>query len=108
MDVRGAYIELKRAQEQVRATAVTRRLQEVNLTAETGKFLVGRSTSLLVAQAQRDLLSAQLSEVQAIVTCLKAMVELRRLEGSLLEFRGITCPGALPVSLATPRADRGS
>lgn len=107
VDVRGAYIELKRAQEQVRATAVTRRLQEVNLNAETGKFDVGISTSLLVAQAQRDLLSAQLAEVQAVVTCLKAMVELRRLEGSLLEFRSVTCPGAQPVDLSAQKADWG-
>jgi outer membrane protein len=97
VDVRSAYVELKRAQEQVRATAVTRRLQEETLRAETEKFRVGKSTSLLVAAAQRDLLSGQLSEVQAVVTHLKAIVELYRLEGSLLDYRGVACPGSRPV-----------
>ena len=108
VDVRGAYIELKRAQEQVRATAATRRLQEVKLTAETEKFRVGKSTSLLVAATQRDLLSSQLSEVEAVVTHLKALVELRRLEGSLLDYRGITCPGSQPVMAegSSPTATR--
>ena len=108
VDVRGAYIELKRAQEQVRATAATRRLQEEKLRAETEKFRVGKSTSLLVAAVQRDLLSSQITEVRAVVTHLKAIVELRRLEGSLLEYRGIACPGAKPVNLPTQRTDRGS
>jgi outer membrane protein TolC len=99
VDVRGAFIELQRAEEQVRATAVTRRLQEEKLRAETEKFSVGKSTSLLVAAAQRDLLSGQIAEVRAVVTHLKALIELRRLEGSLLEYRGITCPGGEPVSL---------
>jgi outer membrane protein len=99
VDVRGAYIELTRAAEQVRATAATRRLQEEKLRVETEKLRVGKSTSLLVAATQRDLLSSQIAEVQAVVTHLKAAVELFRLEGSLLEHRGIACPGAKPVDL---------
>jgi outer membrane protein len=100
VDVRGACIELKRAQEQVRATAATRRLQEATFRAEAEKFRVGKSTSLLVAQAQRDLLTSQLGEVRAVITHLKAIVDLQRLEGSLLEYRGIACPGSQPVASA--------
>ena len=56
VDVRTAYIEVNRTREQVTATAATRKLQEETLRAETEKFRVGKSTSLLVAAAQRDLL----------------------------------------------------
>ncbi len=100
VDVRSAFIEINRAREQVTATAATRKLQEESLRAETEKFRVGKSTTLLVAQAQRDLVSSQIGEIEAITTYLKALIELYRLEGSLLERRGITAPGRNPVNLA--------
>ena len=103
VDVRMAYIEVERAMEQVAATAVTRRLQEETVRAETEKFRVGKSTTLLVAQAQRDLLRSQISEVSAVVAHLKALVEFYRLEGSLLERRGIVCPGREPAQMPPPR-----
>ena len=99
LDVRLAYVEVNRAREQVAATAVTRRLQEEKVRAEMEKFRVGKSTTLLVAQAQRDLLQSQIGEVSAVVANLKAIVELFRLEGSLLLRRGIEAPGRDPVEL---------
>lgn len=100
LDVRSAYIEVTRAKEQVAATQATRKLQEEKLRAETEKFRVGKSTSLLVAQAQRDLVASQISEIQAVANNLKALVELYRLEGSLLERRGISAPGREPFNLS--------
>lgn len=99
VDVRAAHIEVGRLKEQVAATAATRRLQEETLRAETEKFRVGKSTNLLVAQAQRDLLQSRLGEVEAIVNTLKAVVELYRQDGSLLERLGVAAPGVRPVSL---------
>jgi outer membrane protein len=99
VDVRSAYVEVGRTREQITATAATRESQEEKLRVETEKFRVGKSTSLLVAQAQRDLVSSQIGEVQAIVNYFKALVSLYRLEGSLLQRRGITAPGAEPVEL---------
>jgi outer membrane protein len=99
VDVRTAHLEVERLREQIEATAATVKLQEEKLRAETEKFRVGRSTNLLVAGAQRDLLSAQIQEVQAVVGYLKALVELYRLDGSLLERRGISAPGYGPVEL---------
>jgi len=98
-DIRDAYIEVNRIKEQVTATSVTRQLQEETLRTEREKFRVGRSTSLLVAQAERDLLAAQLTELQASIAYLKAFVNLYRLDGSLLERRGVMCPGREPVDL---------
>jgi outer membrane protein TolC len=99
VDIRSAYEEILRTQEQVKATAATRILEEEKLNVETEKYKVGNSTSLLVAQAQRDLLSSQIDEVSAVVQYLNAFVELYRLEGSLLERRGIASPGREPVKL---------
>ena len=100
VDVRTAYIEVQRTEEQVAATAAARKLQEEKLRAEREKFRVGRSTTLLVAAAQRDLVTGQISEIQAVVDYLKALVELHRLDGSLLERRGISAPGRKPVDLS--------
>jgi outer membrane protein TolC len=98
VDVRSAHIEVGRAREQVAATAATRALQEEKARIEREKFRVGKSTSLLVAQAQRDLLSSRISEVQAVANYLKSLTGLYRLEGSLLERRGIrvNAPGEGP------------
>jgi outer membrane protein len=100
VDVRTAYLEIARSQEQVAATAATRKLQEEKLRSETEKFRLGKSTSLLVAQAQRDLVSSQIAEVQAVVNHLQSFVEMYRQEGSLLERRGIAGPGREPVELS--------
>lgn len=89
LDVQKAYIEVNRSKEQIAASTATRKLQEEKLRIETEKFRVGRSTNLLVAQAQRDFLASRISEVQAVVDYLKALTGLYRLDGSLLTRRGI-------------------
>jgi outer membrane protein len=99
VDVRSGYIEATRAREQITATAATRAFQEEKLRAETEKFRVGKSTSLLVGQAQRDLVASQIAETQAVANYLKALIVLYRLEGSLLQRRGISAPGDAPVNL---------
>lgn len=88
-DVELAHIEVRRTLQQVSATESTRRFQEEKLRAETAKFRVGKSTALLVAQAQRDLLESRVSEVAAITNYLKARIGLYLMEGSLLDRRGI-------------------
>ena len=95
-DVESAYIEVQRTRQQVDATAATRRFQEEKVRAETAKFHVGRTTALLVAQVQRDLVASQVAEVAAVTNCLEAQTSLFRLEGSLLVRRGITAPGQEP------------
>jgi outer membrane protein TolC len=99
VEVRIAFAEVGRAREQITATAATRESQEEKLRVETEKFRVGKSTSLLVAQAQRDLVASQIGEIQAITNYFKALVSLYRLEGSLLSRRGIEAPGAEPAAI---------
>ena len=93
VDVRIAHIEVNRTQQQITASSVTRRFDEEKLRTETEKLRVGKSTSFLVAQAQRDLLVSRIAEVRALVNYLKALIDLYRQDGSLLERRGISAPG---------------
>jgi outer membrane protein len=99
VDVRDAYLEIIRAREQVTATAASRKLQEEKLRIETEKYRVGKSTALLIAQVERDFLTSRIAEIQAVVGHIKAFVELYRLDGTLLERRGIASPGRETVKL---------
>jgi len=104
VDVRTAYIEVERTKQQIAASAVTRKFNEEKLRTETEKLRVGKSTSFLVAQAQRDLLSSRIAEVRALANYLKALIDLYLQDGSLLERRGVAAPGREPVEL--PRSPR--
>lgn len=90
LDVRLAANELERSRQQIAATRATRIFQEQSLQAEKERFEVGSSTSLEVAQAQRDLLQSQIAEVETIVNYRIALVKLYLAEGSLLERRGVS------------------
>jgi outer membrane protein len=89
LDVRTAHIEAVRARDRVAAVAATRQLEEQSLHVETEQFFIGRASSSQVMRAQRDLLRVQLDEVEAVADYRKALAELYRLDGSLLERRGI-------------------
>jgi outer membrane protein TolC len=96
LDVRLAINEVERARQQIGATVVTRQLQEETVSAELQRFNVGSSTGLLVAQAQRDLLLAQIEEVRAVVSYRIALVRLYLAEGSLLQRRGVNLAAPAP------------
>jgi outer membrane protein TolC len=100
VDVRTAYIEVNRTKQQIAASSATRMFNEEKLRTETEKLRVGKSTSFLVAQAQRDLLASRIAEVRALANYLKALIDLYRQDGSLLERRGISAPGREPVKLS--------
>jgi len=97
LDVRTTWIKVRRARDQAKAAGKTRSLREQSLRAETEKFKVGKSSSFLVARAQRDLLDSRLKEVRAISGCLTALTDLYRLEGSLLQRRSLAAPGEVTV-----------
>ncbi|MES1950857.1 Outer membrane efflux protein [Salinisphaera sp. S4-8] len=98
-EVRYALIEAERAAAQIEATAATVRLQHDTLAAEQARFDVGRSTGLLVAQAQRDLLAAELDRIDAFIAYRQALIDLHVADGSLLTRRLVDTPGELPPAL---------
>ncbi len=89
VDVRTAYLEIQRTAEQIEATKAMRKHREEALRSETEKFRVGKSTGILVAQAQRDLVASRIAESEAVIAHVKARLNLYLQEGSLLERRGI-------------------
>jgi outer membrane protein TolC len=89
VNVRLAINEIERTKRLIDSTYITRRLREEELAAEIEKFRVGRSTQLLVAQAQRDLTAARVDEISAVVAHIKAYLTLFQNEGSILQRRGI-------------------
>ena len=86
--VRTARYELQRAIQQIEASAETLLHQQRTVDAEVERFQVGTGTALLVAQAQRDLLSVRIAEKEAQVQARFALLDLYLAEGSLLERRG--------------------
>ena len=91
-DVRVAWVMAENAKAQLAAAQVTQRLQERKLEAERSKFKEGKSTSLLVAQAERDLLASRLSTIQAVIAALTTRIDLYQKDGSLLARRGLAVP----------------
>lgn len=89
LDVRLALTELSRAREQIAASRATREEEERVVAAERERLEAGDGTVLLLAQAERDLLAAQVAEAEAAVTYRIALVRLFAAEGSLLERRGV-------------------
>lgn len=100
LDIRTAVVESGRAREQIEASRATRELQEEVLRAEQARFRVGNSTAFDVALVRRDFIESQIGEIEAIVAYRKALIELYRLEGSLLKRRGVEIPGGELVNVS--------
>ncbi len=88
-DVRTAHLEVRRAAAQIEASAETRASQEELVRVEQERFRAGQTTAFNVAQAQRDLLRSRIDEEAALVAYRRALVDLYRLDGTLLDRRGI-------------------
>lgn len=101
-DIRTAHSEVKRSLAQIESSAISRQLQKELLDSETEKFSNGLSTALDVALVQRDLLSAQIAEVKAVIDHRKSLVALYRMEGTLLARRGIGAPLPPSVEIQNP------
>lgn len=94
-DVRVAWVMAEAALAQVGAARVTEKLQERKLEAERLKFREGKSTSLLVAQAERDLLASRLFTIRTVIASLTTRTDLYQKDGSLLARRGLSVPQGL-------------
>lgn len=89
LEVRGAVRAVATAARQVRAAAKTRRLAEGSLDAEQRKFMTGQSSNFLVAQRQDNLTNANIAELTAVVNHAKALVDLWRATGDLLQQNNV-------------------
>jgi outer membrane protein len=85
VEVRSASISLTQAKAEVTAAASAVEFSRQSVDAEEKKRAAGLSTPYNVILAQRNLLDAQLAEVQAHATYANALVEMQRSMGVLME-----------------------
>ena len=101
VDVQNAFIAATQSKAQVSAAQEALRLEEQVEPAEQIKLTSGLSTSYNVILVQRDLLTAELAEVQARDAFAKARVTLSQATGSVLESTHITLDDALRGHIPT-------
>ncbi len=89
-DVTNAIINVQAGAERVQAAQAARALAQKTLEAEQSKFEVGMSTNYNVILTQRDLATAQINELQAILNYRISLVELERLQQTTLQSLGIS------------------
>jgi len=79
-DVTNAALQVQSGVTRYQAATVARELAQQRLDAEQSRFEVGLSTNFLVVQAQRDLATAQNTELRALLDYRRAMVDYERLQ----------------------------
>ncbi len=79
-DVTNAALQVQSGLTRYQAATVARELAQQRLDAEQSRFEVGLSTNFLVVQAQRDLSTAQNTELRALLDYRKALVDYERLQ----------------------------
>lgn len=90
LQVLAAARSVEAARQTIEATRLSRVLAEKKLAAETRKFEVGTSTSFTVLQYQKDLAAAKSNEMRAATDYQKAVAQLDRATGTILERNNIT------------------
>ncbi len=78
--------------ESVKISAQARELSTKQYELEKAKFDAGLSTSRRVLEAQNDLETARVNELQAKVSLRTSLAALHRIEGSSLQRYGVTLP----------------
>lgn len=89
-DVLTAYVEIRRARDQIGASSATVRFQREKREAEIEKYRLGISSAYRVAQAERDAVTSELSALQARIDYLKGLTQFYTADGSILARRGVS------------------
>jgi outer membrane protein TolC len=100
--VAAAQIGLTQGRAQIEAAIKQRVFEEQSLDAEQKKFALGASTSYLVIQVTRDLVTALSAEVAAKNAYMKARVEMDRCIGQSLMHNNIILEEAAQGALKHP------
>jgi outer membrane protein TolC len=102
VDVQNALIGVQQARSRYQAALKNRVLQEQNLDAEQKKYALGASTIFFVIQAQRDLATAQASEVSAMANYSRARVQMELVTGQTLKANNISISEAREGKVSRP------
>jgi outer membrane protein len=79
-DVTQAYLNVQSNLQQVTTARAARELAQKQLEAEQSKFEVGMQTNFFVVQAQQNLATAAVSELQAILNYRKSLVTFQQVQ----------------------------
>jgi len=94
LDVRNTTIALEQGRAQVEAASKARELQQQTFNAEQKKYQLGASTVYNVILTQRDLITAQGTELRALANLAEAKANYERALGRTLEVNSVTIAGA--------------
>ncbi|HKE25042.1 MAG TPA: TolC family protein [Bryobacteraceae bacterium] len=90
VDVRNAVVGLQQAHRRYQTAEDTRKLADETLAAERKKYEFGKSTNAAVIQAQRDVVTAESEEVQAMANYTHARIAFEQALGVTLDKNNIT------------------
>jgi outer membrane protein TolC len=94
LDVRNATIALEQGRAQVESASKARELQKQTFDAEQKKYQLGASTVYNVILTQRDLITAQGTELRALANLAEAKASYERALGRTLDVNNVTVAGA--------------
>jgi len=94
LDVRNTTIALEQGRAQVQSASKTRELQQQTFDAEQKKYQLGASTVYNVILTQRDLITAQGTELRALANLAEAKANYERALGRTLDVNNVTIAGA--------------
>lgn len=94
LDVRNTYIALTQDRAQVDAATEARQLQQETFDAEQKKYRLGASTVYNVILTQRDLITAQGTELRALANLEEAKANYERALGRTLDVNHVTIADA--------------
>jgi outer membrane protein len=94
LDVRNTTIALQQGRAQVESARKARELQQQTFDAEEKKYKLGASTVYNVILTQRDLITAQGTELRALANLAEAKANYERALGRTLEVNNVTIAGA--------------
>ena len=94
LDVRNATIALEQGRAQVQSASKARELQKQTFDAEQKKYQLGASTVYNVILTQRDLITAQGTELRALANLAEAKASYERALGRTLDVNNVTVAGA--------------
>jgi outer membrane protein len=93
LDVRNTTIAVEQGRAQVEAASKARELQQQTFDAEQKKYALGASTVYNVILTQRDLITAQGTELRALANLAEAKANYERALGRTLQVNSVTIAG---------------
>lgn len=98
IEVLNAVAAAETTRERISAAGAAREAAETQLGSEQERFAVGMSTNFLVLTRQNELSRARLDEILALSDHRKALTELQRASGRLLQERRVVAAEDVPVA----------